>query len=216
MLSYKGSANFTMADKRVPIGPDDVVERIYRQRREKSPEELRFRELQEQSKKEKAEAYQSGLANGHSDGLREGRAEADQVRAGLADAIKELANYKSTLFLQSKQALLDMVFAMADKVVAARVETEEAVVLQTIKNCVDEILDSSRIKIRVNPQQVQFVKDNIDLLKQHDDSILQVSVDSDSRVTSGGCVIETDSGSADGRIESQLEFLKNELLRIER
>jgi flagellar biosynthesis/type III secretory pathway protein FliH len=42
-----------------------------------------------------------------------------------------------------------------------------------------------------------------------------LTAEADSRISFGGCVVDTDSGTADGRIESQLQMLKAELTKIE-
>jgi len=216
MSLSKVISNFEMAEETVPIGPREVVERIEQQRRDSSPEEIRFRQLEEKYNRENEEAYQRGVAEGEARGLRTGQAEAVQVKNNLGAVINEINNYKNTLYLQSRQTLLDLAFALADKIVGARVDSEQGMVLESINKCINEILDKTNLRLKINPQQLQFVKQQIESIKQDNESISLIMVEEDNRVTPGGCIIETDSGSADARIESQLQMLRRELTKLER
>ena len=87
--------------------------------------------------------------------------------------------------------------------------------METIHRCIAEILDKTRIKIRVNPAEFEFVKTRFDELIKTNEAIAATIVESDNRVSVGGCIIETDSGSADARIESQLRMLREKLITLE-
>jgi flagellar assembly protein FliH len=142
-------------------------------------------------------------------------AEAEQIRAKIQSVMSELASFREALYKRAGGQLQELAFAIAEQIVAARAAREEEVVLETINRCISEILDAGKIKVRVNPNQRQFVQDSIDLIKEQNDSVNQIVIEADSRVSPGGCVIETDSGSADGRLSSQLATLKRELESLE-
>jgi flagellar assembly protein FliH len=212
MSSSRVHRRFAFGEQAVPVGSEEYIRRIQEARRLESTEEQRLQQLREQAKKDKALAYQEGLAAGRQEGLAQGKREAEQVRANLHGAVEALLVYRRKLLEDSRQDLFELAFALADRIVAARAEREQDIVLNTIFRCIGEILDKSKIKIRVNPAQAEFVKANLEQIKSQDESIAQVTVEADARVDVGGCLVETDSGSADGRLTSQLQMLHRQLL----
>lgn len=202
---------FSLVDEIEPVGSEDFVRQTLETREATSPEGQRLLALQQQAEREKQEAYAQGLAAGEKLGLQRGLAQMNQFKANLQVTIEGITTYRASLYREAEQQLLELAFALADKILGARAQREQEVVLDSINKCVAAILDKSGIRIKVNPAQSGFVKENVDAIKQANDELSHVTVEADSRVAAGGCVIETDSGSADGRIASQLDQLQREL-----
>jgi flagellar assembly protein FliH len=206
---------FSLAEEIEPVGSEDFVRQALETREATSPEGQRLLAVQQQAEREKQDAYAQGLAAGEKRGLQRGLAQMSQVKANLQSTIEAVTAYRVTLYKEAEQQLLNLAFALADKILSARAKREQEVVLDSINKCVAAILDKSGIRIKVNPAQSGFVGENVDAIRQANDELSNVSVEADSRVPVGGCIIETDSGSADGRIASQLAQLQRELESID-
>ncbi len=212
MSSSRVVRTVSFAETSVPVGSNEFLKRIETERRDASPLEKRFRELREQAARDKDKAHQDGLAAGRKQGLAQGQAEAEKVRQHLQGVAVALEEFRQQLFEQSRQELLELAFALADRIIGSRSEREQELLLDTIAKCVREILDKTHLKLRINPEQAEFVKENLDNIKSIDETIANIGVEPDPRVAQGGCVVETDSGTADGRLESQLEMLRRALI----
>jgi flagellar assembly protein FliH len=215
MSSSNIISSFALADESFPVGSQEFIDRFYRERREQSPQERKFRQLEEKYEMEVQQAFQNGLAQGRAAGLQQGMAEAQKVQSQLHAVITELVDYQHALYEHSKAQLLELAFAIADKITSARAVTEQPTVIESINRCIAEILDKTRIKVKVNPTQYDYVKGAIDALTRANESISSATVEADTRVSLGGCLIETDSGSADARIESEMQVLREKLLALE-
>ena len=215
MSSSKIISQFALAEDKFPVGSDEFVSRFLREREEQSSEGLRLKRMEERHQVELQQAYQNGFVQGEATGLQRGQSEARRVEAQLSNVISELVGYRQRLFEQSKTRLLELALTIANKITEARAVTEKETVLDTITRCIAEILDKTRIKVKVSPGELEFVKTHFDALVKSNEAIAAAVVESDPRVSAGGCIIETDYGSADARLESQMQFLKEKLLALE-
>ncbi len=215
MSSSNVFSHFSWAAEAHPVGSEEFIQHFYRDKEENSSEGLKLKQLQEQHQVEVQKAYQNGYAQGEAAGLQKGLAEARHVESQLAAAINALLAYQQSVYEQARTQLLEMSFALADKITSARAVAEQDTVVGTINRCVAEILDKTRIKIKVSPEQYDFVKSKLGELIRNNESISAAVVECDSRVSLGGCIIETDSGSADARIECQLNMLRDKLIALE-
>ncbi|MFH2056900.1 MAG: FliH/SctL family protein [bacterium] len=215
MSSSKVVRRFSFTEQSVPIGNQEYLQRVETERRDASPLEQRFRQLQEQAVRNQQRAYQDGFAAGQKQGLAQGQAEAEKVRQHLQGVAAALEAFREQLYEQSRGELTELAFALADRIIGSRSEREQELVIETVARCVSEILDKAKIKIRVNSRQVDFIKENLESIRALDESISQISIEPDQRVAPGGCIVETDSGTADGRLQSQLEMLRRGLLAQE-
>jgi flagellar assembly protein FliH len=215
MSSSNVYSDFAWTEKAHPVGSEQFVDQYLRQREEESSEGQQLKQLEQQHQAEVQQTRQSGYAQGEAVGLQRGLDETRRVEAQLAAAINALLSFRQTVYEQAKVQLVELAFAIADKITAARAVAERDTVIETIDRCIGEILDKTRMKIRVNPAELDFVKQRFDELVKSNEAAAAAVVESDNRVSVGGCIIETDSGSADARIESQLRMLREKLIALE-
>ena len=201
----------SIASCRVPIGSQEFVERYRRELEENSTEGQRLKMLEERHQIELQQTYRRGFTDGETSGLQEGLETSRQLESEMRQAITNLVNYRQKIYQQASSQLFDLAFTLANKITLARGEAEQQVVLDTINACLREVLDKTKLTVRVNPKQAEYVKSQVGALGGLNDSVSHIVVEADTRISSGGCVIETDSGNADGRIENQLQVLRDQL-----
>ncbi len=214
MSSSKVLSLVQFTESPVPVGSREFIDRFRKEQEESSPEGQKLRKLEERHQQELQQAFAKAYAQGEAAGLQKGMARAQQVESELRGAINNLVNYHHKIYEQARLQVFDLSFALADKITAARGEAEQKTVMETIELCIVEFLDKSRLLIKVNPAQVEFVRKQLSEADAVHDSTTHVAVEGDARIGFGGCIVETDSGSADARFETQLEILKTRLLEI--
>lgn len=95
---------------------------------------------------------------------------------------------------------------IAKEVILAEVsENSQKIALGLTKELLGSIMDATNIKIKVNPSDYLFLKEEF---KEHD----KVEVLSDSAVSLGGVVIVSDSGNVDGNLMVRYRNLKQSVL----
>ena len=68
--------------------------------------------------------------------------------------------------------------------------------------------------MRVNFEDVNFTFEHIKEFIEHVENVEDISILEDSSVEKGGVIVETDFGSIDARISSQLTELENKILEV--
>lgn len=215
MSSSKVLSSAVLTSSPVPIGSAEFVERYRREVEENSTIGQRIKRLEERHQVELQQTYKRGFADGENAGVQRGLAASRQLESELRQAINALVSYRQTIYKQASTQLFDLAFALANRITSARGEAEGQNVLDTINACLREVLDKTKLTVRVNPAQAGFVQSQLDALGGLNDSVSHIVIESDTRISAGGCVVETDSGNADGRIENQLQVLRVKLLEIQ-
>ena len=183
------------------------------------PDGARFIPIEEVFKIEEAfqqgqqEAYRKGLEEGRQAGLAQGLKKAEQVASQLDAAIKDAVKQREVMLEDAKHQVLDLVVRISRKVTFEAVELDPDSTLKLISGVIDTLLDRSRIKIKVNPDHLPIVEQNINRFLQGSASIKELTVEADPRVRYGGCFIETPTGDIDARLESQFEVIEETLLK---
>lgn len=161
------------------------------------------------------EARQEGHRNGHETGLQKGLDEARQVLTRFDLAIKDAVTQRETLLQQAKSRILELVLQISRKVTFDAIEADREATVQLISGVIAQLVDRSRLKIRVHPDFLPIVEQNINRFLSGSASIKEIAFEADPRVRHGGCFIETPSGDIDARLDSQFDVIADTLVQIE-
>jgi len=184
-------------------------------------------------------AYDEARANGHKEGYECGHGEgymAGEERA-LTDYRERLQQEAETITKDAFQTLMPALESVIDKLVSAEslfvsLWEEEAlqvaaaiarqainrelpnmvdVPLRLLREALELAVGSVRLKIRMNPKDIESLRQEIDTLVNKITPAAETEVVGDVRISPGGCYLETTQGIIDQRIESRLERIVSEL-----
>ncbi len=158
-------------------------------------------------KDEKEMSFKQGLIQGHQRGLEEGRDEARAVLSQFDRAIKDAVEQRATLLEQARARILDLVLQISRKVTFEAVEADRELTIDIINRVIDQLVDRSKLKIKVHPDHLPILEQNIDRFLVGSTTIKEITFEADPRVRFGGCFIETPSGDIDARLESAFEVV---------
>lgn len=155
----------------------------------------------------------------HEDGLERGLAEGrERAQSEYAARLEALAGVVAS----ARAALDDAIAGVSDISVDVVCEAlakivgqamiEKRVVISTVQEVVRQTKDRTRLVVRVCPRDWALLEDSHDELIDGL-SVGRVEVVADERVQLGGCLLETSAGDFDGRLEVQLERLRDALER---
>jgi flagellar assembly protein FliH len=181
--------------KLIPVQEVDEIDRVLQQMSEKSRKD--------------------GLRQGHSKGLEEGLDKAREVLQQLNQAIKDAVTQRESLLQEAKQKILELVIQISRKVTYDAVKADPEITLEMISGVIDGLIDRSRLKIKVHPDHLPIVEQNIDTFLKGSTTIKEIAIEPDPRVKYGGCFIETPTGDIDARLESQFEVIEEAILLSE-
>ena len=91
------------------------------------------------------------------------------------------------------------------------VKVDEELVLKIIREALSYLAEGIEIKVKVNPEDYNVLKDKISLITKHPERVTLVA---EGSISKGGALIETSLGVIDATLEKRwekvLKALKNE------
>jgi flagellar assembly protein FliH len=169
------------------------------------------RELQERAAVAEEEGrrrgYEAGIVRGQQEGLRafeEGAAKIDGVLRAVHDRfVAEISGVEDTL--------VSIVFEAVCRILGDTLVKPESV-RAVVRQVLARVRDQERIVVRVAPADYELLTHATRLLRLQNGARRRVELVADDRVILGGCLIETDGGNLDARLEMQVQQLRDVLL----
>lgn len=163
--------------------------------------------------------HQEGFQKGYAEGTAKAEAEIEAKYRTIAD--QELAQIRSIVvsFTQSykdliknaEQSLVKLATDIAAKVIQEEAQKNGELVLRMVKVGLERVVEKANIIVKVHPEQLEVVKHHKAQLISMVESVDNFELMPDTRVARGGCVVETNSGSVEVRLEKQINELKKAL-----
>jgi flagellar assembly protein FliH len=157
---------------------------------------------------EKQQAREEGQAEGLEKGRQAVSAELEAVTQRLRQAYMDIERYRKQLYLKVEKEAVDLALAVARKIIGQEISVDRQIVLNVVKGALDKVIDHERVKIRINPQEMEMIQTAMFEFLPHVENLENVHFEPDAGITSGGCIVETDFGNIDARIENQLEQIQ--------
>ena len=157
--------------------------------------------LQQQTK----EAFEEGERQGYEKAKNEMQKEIESLKAQYANSIKKLDDlYEkfSKHFEELKEKMSEAVFEIAKEVISKEISKNSKSVAYALTNeLLDDIKDASKITLRVNPEDYEYIKEKFQ-------EIENIEVSKDDAVSKGGVILLSDAGNIDGDIRTRVEKAK--------
>ena len=151
------------------------------------------------------EAYEKGFVQGEKDGFELGEKKANKVIENIERLFDEISSFKQEILKQHEKEILDLTFAIAEKIVHHLTKFDESGVKEAVFNALNLAIEKSKIILNVNPEDYDYIeKLRPELFKEYKE-LKSITVTSDPSVTRGGCYLKTPYGDIDAGIETQLE-----------
>ncbi len=172
----------------------------------------RVKSFEERYQTEREAAYRAGFEDGRAQGVKVGRAEAKEVIDRFAEVVDAITERQRALVLENESALVSLAVEVARRIVGAAAETRREPVLLAASDCLGYLRDRTRITVKVNPEELEWVKEARKEWLEAVEGIGTLTIQPDPEIARGGCVVETDAGDVDARIEERLAMLHAALL----
>jgi flagellar assembly protein FliH len=181
-------------------------------------------QARQQGEEAKKEAFASGFSSGeesgykkgYEDGYGKGKAlamdEASQGISMLNRVIDELESYRTQILYESKQDIVKMALAVAEKVLHKEIMTDPNTVVSVVKNAISKVGFKRNFTVHVNPLDVEVLKAAGSSIAGAVDSMESLKFKPDPKVEPGGCVVHTESGTVDAQVDRQFQEIKENVL----
>lgn len=156
----------------------------------------------------KGRAYAKGFTEGEKAGIDSDRKNLKSVLDTLGQVVRQLDEIRNEIYRYSEKEVVSLAMGIATKIVRHEITINKNVILNVLKQALKKIVDCDKIKIRVNPSDLQFLKTQNHQFSHLVDNMGSIVFEEDETILTGGCLIETNSGDIDARIDKQLEAVE--------
>lgn len=135
----------------------------------------------------------------------------DEAESELIDNLLAIKEIRLQALQEVEQDVLKLSIKLAEKIIGREVRQDEMTRGEIVLNALRQARQQEMLTVRVNASDlpvVEQMRERIDAFgrAKHIDFI------ADQSVKEGGCIIESQSGTIDARLETQLRILENSLL----
>jgi flagellar assembly protein FliH len=160
---------------------------------------------------------QDARKRGHDEGFHAGREAADREMNDMLVTMRgllEMANVERHKIMEAAEPeLVKLALGIAERVLHQQVALDRGVVIEMAKVAIARLIERDTVTVRVNPADLERMREHRDELIAIGD-IRNLRVVEDKRVDRGGVVVDTDAGTIDARIGTQLDEARK-ILHIE-
>ncbi|MFD0671739.1 FliH/SctL family protein [Cohnella sp. GCM10027633] len=176
-----------------------------------------------QSRREADDEHRETHARqGYEEGYRTGAEEAaEAVGRQWDDRMKEAENVvaqayitKESVVAEAERFAVELSCSIAEKIIGRQLNEAPEMALKLFGQALSRRKEQGVIVLCVSPAQLAFVQAAKDELLSSLDSQAELQIVPDSSVKHGGCIVRSAYGSIDARVDTQLEAIKQQLLRI--
>ncbi|HEU4964242.1 MAG TPA: FliH/SctL family protein [Bacilli bacterium] len=164
-------------------------------------------QLQQELEAAKQQGYREGREQSQQDVETEWASRFQTIEQLYLSALEERRAYLN----QSESLIVELACAAAEKIMRESNRLGHEWVLHVVKAALEEIHDAGKIEVRVHPDDYELVRSRQEGLRKEVPGQTELLVIPDRGVGAGGCVLHTDFGNIDARIDTQLEEVKKAL-----
>jgi flagellar biosynthesis/type III secretory pathway protein FliH len=149
-------------------------------------------------------------ANAFNQGYEEGK---NAAAAELSEVVASSSRRLQQIEAQAEPQLRDLAVKIARKIIGKELEFAPEAVVDVVKQALSEKARQRReIFLRVHPDDLQLIRESKAELIEILSRAKEIGIREDKEISRGGVVIETDAGTIDAQIDTQLEVFEKVLM----
>jgi flagellar biosynthesis/type III secretory pathway protein FliH len=132
--------------------------------------------------------------------LAELRAEArEEARIELAEAHLGLERARQGVLRDAEASVVDLALAVAKRVIGQELSTHPDRVRALVREALDRVRRATHVRVRVHPEDAAEL------------AVEGIEVVADASIERGGCIVQSDLGDVDARLDVRLDALRRAL-----
>ena len=187
----------------------------------------------EQATTEAEAIRQQAEANGFAQGQQAGLQDADQkiqqhvneiteqkvaerletVLPALRQATDQLTFEQDRWITEWEESAIRFCIAISEKIVQTKLELQPELAQNILNETRQLVAGSNTVQLKMHPEDVELLGDHAEKIIQDLSTCSTVTIEKDHEIVRGGCVVKTEHGIIDSRIETRFARIAQELLQ---
>jgi flagellar assembly protein FliH len=213
-------SNTSKQEKKVeaqaPLSFEDIVFDARQERRQGSRRRgyrrIDDRNIVSRAQEEANSIREQAIKEGHRIGIENAKQEIQELKT----AIEEYFSYKNQVIALLAPHILEISVEIAKKIINKEIQQDKTALFSLIKSALgDTVKSENRITIKVMPQDVVTVREELPTFLEADNIEAKIKVVPDDNIQTGGAIIITENGIIDATIETGLSILEQAFKTIQ-
>jgi type III secretion protein L len=196
----------TFPDKILGSSPKVLKREAYEASREAhdvlSVAQEKARQIVEDAEREREAIRERAREEGYAEGLRKW----NEILATTSQKAEELTKVW-------EDTMLKLSVRVAEKIIGEQLKLRPETIVEIVKEVLQSVRFGKHLIIQVNEEDAPHVRPRIDRLKASLGVSNEVEIVASPSIPRGGCLIESELGVVDARLETQLKCLEDALVR---
>jgi flagellar assembly protein FliH len=152
-------------------------------------------------------AYENGFHQGEKAGMEIAERKMEVVMRRYADAILEVNKLRSSLYMQVEREVVKLAIAVAKKIVHREIQVDRDIIQTLVRVALSHVAEKSSVTIHLNPTDYNYLLELRAELSQSEGR--DIALLSDKSIERGGCLIQTDCGDIDARVQEEFREVEH-------
>lgn len=153
------------------------------------------------AEQERTASVDAGLQLGYEDGLKNW----NRILAGAWQA-------RENLKTEWEQSLLHLAVRVAEKIIGEQLRLQPDAIVSIVREALKSVGQERQLTLLIHPDHRETVQANLDRLQALVGPSRQIHLVANPDIAPGGCVVESELGVIDAKLETQLKCLEDILL----
>lgn len=147
------------------------------------------------------EARREGIELGRQEGLRE-----------MSEILARTHLQRGEMLKAAQPQILELALKVAEKIVGRDLERDPELLIDMCASAIENVRNARQMVVRVHPKAASVLREKKAELLQSIGRSVDLAIKEDGDVEPLGCVIQTEFGTIDAQLTTQLQMLRNVLL----
>ena len=157
--------------------------------------------------------YEKGFQEAYEKGENSAKEEFIPLLKTINSLIQELSEFRTMMYPKVENEMIEMITGLTKKILQHEIETKEDSVKQMILLAINSVIEKENMVIQINPADKVHAEAFYPELKNLYSDIKNVTFEEHPGIEKGGCVIATNFGTIDARVD-QLENQIDQILKL--
>ncbi|HYK88133.1 MAG TPA: FliH/SctL family protein [Acidobacteriota bacterium] len=148
-------------------------------------------------------AYENGFRQGEKAGMEIAEKKVEAIMRRYSDTLMELGRLRAELYEQVEGEVVKLALEVAKKIVHREVQADKEIIQTLVRIALSHVAEKTAVTVHLHPTDYNFILERKAELSQSDHGVREVALLADRSIERGGCLVKTECGDIDARIEEE-------------
>jgi flagellar assembly protein FliH len=154
-----------------------------------------------------AKAYENGFLQGEKSGQEIAEKKHEAVIKQYSDTILEVGKFRSSLYAQVEREVVKLAVEVAKKIIHREINADPDVIQTLVRVSLSHVAEKSAVTVHLNPADYSYLLERRAEFSQSEER--EIVLLADKSIERGGCLIQTECGDIDARIEEKFREVEH-------